>query len=305
MKIDPSHLEKLTPDQLRSAEVALVHGSDVGLTAEVSNALIEKLDIAKDDPFHFVEVDEDTFKANPASLSDEMDALSFDGGHRVVYMRLSQERIATQVNAHLEKRTESSGQNTVMLLIKSVPLKATNPLRKRLEKTKSALALNCEPDNTANLKTVIQQTLHKEGLTIQNDALSVLLEEFGDDRAYTRNELEKLALLKSGSKDPITLEDVSSVIAVQNNATLFEIARAVTARDPQKVEALLNKAFAQGESPVAIVRTVLRFMERQKGPARGGADPISILYETEKRLKSTNYPDIAVCRQALAKLSHR
>ncbi len=302
MKLSPDHIEKLTDGQLSSTLIALVHGSDVGLVAETAKGVLDRLGVSKQDPFHYNELEEDTFKSRPASLMEELETLSFDGGKRLVLLRASQERTATLINTQLDK-LETSDNPPVLLLIKSVPLKANNPLRKTAEKAKNMIAFSCEPDNAASLKSVIQQTLHQEGLTIQSDALSTLLEEFGDDRAYTRNELEKLILFKSGDKSPITLEEVSELTAAQNNATLFEIAKAVTGKKPQQVEKLLNKAFVQGESPVGIVRTVLRFVERTKPPVSGAI--FSALYEAERQLKSTSYPDVAICRQTLIRIAKR
>src|SRR6266704_1184452 len=69
-------------------------------------------------------------------------------------------------------------------------------------------------------------------LTLAPDAADLLLKAVGNDLATLSRELEKLASLDTGSgtSRPVTVEDVSSLVGVRRNETIFDLVGTALAR---------------------------------------------------------------------------
>jgi DNA polymerase III subunit delta len=118
------------------------------------------------------------------------------------------------------------------------------------------------------------------GLTLAADATELLLKAVGNDLSTLSRELEKLASLTGGAGGrPVTADDVSNLVGVRRDETVFDLVEAAlerrVARAAQLVESVLEQAGMSGVKIVSLlgthlVGTALARAERDRGvlPAR-------------------------------------
>src|SRR5262249_11433681 len=111
------------------------------------------------------------------------------------------------------------------------------------------------------LAVVIRETLAAHRVTTSRDASQFLVEHLSGDRLLTRSKLEKLALYV-GEGRRIELEDTRLSISNTAALELDDAVMATAERDTAQVERVLGRVFQQGESPVSIIRALLRHLHR-------------------------------------------
>src|SRR5262249_56456250 len=120
------------------------------------------------------------------------------------------------------------------------------------------------PDARGERALVIRETLATHGVTASRDAGQFLVERLGGDRLLTRSELEKLVLY-AGEGGRVELDDARLAISDTAALELDDAVLAAAEGEPARVERVLGRVFQQGESPVSIVRALLRHMQRLHG----------------------------------------
>ncbi len=112
------------------------------------------------------------------------------------------------------------------------------------------------------------------GLTLASDATELLLKAVGNDLSTLSRELEKLASLTAGGGRSVTADDVSNLVGVRRDETVFDLVEAAlerrVARAAQLVEPVLEQAGMSGVKIVSLlgthlVGTALARAERDRG----------------------------------------
>ena len=98
-------------------------------------------------------------------------------------------------------------------------------------------------------------------MTASRDAGQFLVEHLGGDRQLTRSELEKLALY-AGDGGRVELEDARLSISDSAALELDDAVMAAAEGDAPRLERVLGRVFQEGESPVSIIRALLRHLHR-------------------------------------------
>ncbi|MGB0681334.1 MAG: DNA polymerase III subunit delta [Magnetovibrionaceae bacterium] len=317
--------------------VVLVYGPDQGLVKERGDHLGRTVLDDLSDPFRVADLKPEDLKKDPARLDDEARAMSFGGGRRLIRVRG-----ATDGTGEAVKNLLAGDGFDALVVIEAGDLPARSALRKLVEGNDRAAALPCYVDGGRDLETVIRETLQAEGLTVSREALGYLLENLGSDRLVSRGELIKLALYKGGGAAPekeISLADAQAVIGDNGLTTLDDLCHAIGLGDLAKLDHSLERAFNEGQAPVAILRATQRHFQRlfqvsqamgrgqNAEQAVGGLRPpvffkwksafqaqanrwseaglkraLSILTEAEIDAKTTGLPDQALCARALMRI---
>src|SRR4029077_4625916 len=129
------------------------------------------------------------------------------------------------------------------------------------EAARDAVAIGCYPDTARERGTVIADALRAHRITASNDATQYLVEHLGNDRRVTRSELEKLALY-TGEGGRVELEDAQRSVGDSAAIERDDAILAAAEGDAITVDRVLGKVFQEGESPVAVIRAMLRHLHR-------------------------------------------
>ena len=134
-----------------------------------------------------------------------------------------------------------------------------------------------EPLSPERVPRWVQHRAGLLGLTLEADAVTLLLDEVGNDLSTLSRELEKLASLAADTHRPATAADVTGLVGVRQGETVYDLVEAALARRvpraAQLVERVLEQAGMSGVKIVSLlgthlVGTALARAERDRGARR-------------------------------------
>ena len=256
MKITARNADAFSKNPTADARVVLVHGRDSGLICErVRNLALSIVPDLKD-PFQVSELTGPDIKNDPACLADESAAQSLMGGRRVVLVRIGAEDISGALKQVLEMANMDA-----LVVLEANDLAATSPVRKLIENHEHGASLACYEDSRATLRSLVLEMSQAAGIVFRRDALDYIFEHLGSDRLVSRREIEKL-IIYAGSKSEVSLEDAMAVIGDSGALSIEQIIYAVGSGNRQALETGLQRATAEGISPVVLVRAAQRHFQR-------------------------------------------
>lgn len=329
MKLDPRRAAAALADP-GPFRAVLLHGDDAGLVRERAEALVRAvLGGAMDDPFRLAELNREE-AAKPGALAGEVAALAMTGGRRVVRLREATDAHAAALKDALATPGEA------LAVLEGGELGKASKLRLLAEAAPEVAVIACYRERGEELAATLGRMLREEGVQADPSALSWLATRLGEDRMQTRREVEKLALYV-GAGGRVDEEAALACGPEGATADLDAALMAATAGEADAADRALAAAFAEGASPVTVLRAALRHVQRLHEAAVAGGDagvlrpPVffrhkaafdrglrlwspaaleaagAALLEAEKRTKTTAFrdADTALARAALAAIARQ
>ncbi len=295
----------------KGIRIFLLYGPDAGLVSERADTLATKFGVALSDPFALIRMDADN-AAEPGRLMDEAGTIGMFGGARLIRISGSTRRnLAEAVRPVMDYPPVDC-----WIIIEAGDLKKDSALRKIAERSKSAMAIPCYPDDDRALDRLITAQMQSAGLSIDTEARQMLRSSIGGDRRTSRNEIEKLCLYCQG-RGRVTATDVAAIIGDTAALAMDDVIDAVVTGSVVNFEERLARLIATGTSPDMIVLAALRQfqalhlvrykMEAQRVPADQAVaalrPPLHFSRKDNfvKALRLWNMPAI---NRALARLDH-
>ncbi|WP_169566593.1 DNA polymerase III subunit delta [Sneathiella limimaris] len=320
-----------SPD--KSLRVFLFYGQDDGLVRESGKKIALTVLDSLDDPFAYSELDATQLEGDPARIRDEIEAISMMGGERVVRLRAVSNTHAKMIQATLD----ADFSNT-LFIIEAGDLKKTAALVKSIGALKFGVTMACYHDRAQDIGSLITEVLGKAQITASPDVQEYLRSSLGNDRAISRQELDKLVLYKGKDKTPLLLEEVRQVIGDSSAESVFDVLDATLLGNLAGLEKSIDKAFFAGESPITFLRLLQGQIKqlhkaaalKEKGnplniavkkagiapfnqnkaqsqignrPSLHFAKCLEIILQAEIECKKTGAPAETLCRRALMRVS--
>ncbi len=233
--------------------VVLVYGPDAGLVHERVDTLIRASIDDPNDPFALARIESEELSANPGRLADEANTVPLFGGRRAVLLRVnSRHNILPSVEAVLD-----TPPRDCRVIIEAGELRKNAPLRALCEKSTSAAALPCYPDNDRDVARLIDEEMRAANLTLSAEARHALTALLGGDRLASRSEIRKLVLYAQG-KNRIELDDIAAVVSDAAALSLDGVVDATFAGKTPEVETEFGRARGEGLAAGTIVSAALR-----------------------------------------------
>jgi DNA polymerase III subunit delta len=256
VKLPPGRIAEFLRQAPAQFHAALFYGPDGGLVRERADRLTMAICPDLKDPFRIADLSGGSLAADPARLADELAALSLIGGRRVVRLREVGDGLTSLLGAAL-----TAWRGDSLLVIEAGDLAPRSSLRKLCEETPTVATVPCYADTGRDLADVVRETLGAHRISVGGEALSYLIAHLGNDRLVTRSELEKLALY-AGDGGRIELSDAVACVGDSTALSLEELVYAVADGDAVKLEAVLTRCLQEGQSPIGILRAVMRHFQR-------------------------------------------
>jgi DNA polymerase III subunit delta len=256
MKIAPARLAAFLQRPDPAIRAVLLYGPDAGLVRERADTLARTVCPDLSDPFRIADLNGAMLFADPARLADEAAQLSLTGGRRIVRVRGAADGLARLFAGFLE---DPPGE--ALVVTEANELSAGSALRRAFEGSPRAAAIGCYPDAPRDRAGVIRDSLAAHHVAASRDAMQYLVEHLGGDRLLTRSELDKLALY-AGDGGRVELEDALLSIGDSAALDLDDAVMAAAEGDAALLERVLGRVFQEGESPVSVVRALLRHLQR-------------------------------------------
>ena len=326
----PRQVEGFLRRPAPEVRAVLLYGPDAGLVRERADALARTVCPDLADPFRIADLAAAALAADPARLGDEAAQISLMGGRRVVRVREAGDALTK-----LFERFLADPAGDALVVVEAGELPARSALRRAFEQAPAGAAIGCYPDSARDLAAVIREALAEHRVNASRDAVDFLVAHLGGDRLLTRAELEKLTLY-AGDGGRLGLDEVRAVVADSAALSLDDAILAAAEGDAAALDRALARVFQEGESPVAVIRALLRHLQRlhlltarvaagasPDEAIRGARPPIFFkeqdsfrrqlqrwgdrrlrralarAAEAEFRMKQTGLPAETICREAL------
>lgn len=258
MKLKPARIEAFLQKPDPAVATVLLYGPDAGLVGERGRRLARRIVEELADPFRVTELSADELRTDPGRLVEEAQALCFLGGRRLVRVRDAADGINAAVR-QLLALTDQAG----FVILEAGDLGAASSLRRAVEEARTAMAVPCYREEGRDLAATVRALLAEEGIAAEPDAMALLLESLGSDRALTRSEIGKLALyLADRPGVRATVADVMAVVGDSSALSLDDAVHAALLGDAVGLERALDRLFAAGEAPLRLLRVAAQFVMR-------------------------------------------
>jgi len=234
----------------------LLYGPDAGLVRERAETVARAVCPDLRDAFRVADLSGATLVTDPARLGDEAAQISLMGGRRVVRVREPADTLAPLFGRFL-----SDTPGDALVVVEAGDLPGRSALRRVFDDAPRGAAIGCYPDNARDLTAVIREAFAAHHIAAGRDVVEFLVEHLGGDRLLTRAELEKLTLY-AGDGGRLELQDARAVIADGAALSLEDAVLAAAEGDPAALDRALARVFQEGESPVSVIRALLRHLQR-------------------------------------------
>ncbi|MBV8795407.1 MAG: DNA polymerase III subunit delta [Hyphomicrobiales bacterium] len=231
----------------------LVHGLDEGLAHERVKAIIRSRIGDDTDPMRLVRLEGDAVARDPGALADEAYAISMFGGERAIWIDAQGRDLMPALEPLFARPLTDC-----TIVVKAGQLKKGTGLRAAFEASAARASIECYPDDSSTLESLIDAEARAAGLTIAPDARAALAHMVGADRRTTRGEIAKLMLYARGRSE-ITAEDVEAIVADAAPSNLDQVVDDALLGDLPAVEASLSRFFHEGgDADYLMIRLVAR-----------------------------------------------
>ncbi|WP_373235770.1 DNA polymerase III subunit delta [Cohaesibacter celericrescens] len=234
----------------------LIYGQDTGLITERAKRLAEQILKDNSDPFAALRLDSSEIASDPLRLADEANTIPLFGGNRVITIQMTGNK---SIQPALDP-VLSSPPDDAFIIIKAGDLKKTAALRKSIEKAHSAVALPCYVDAREALNGIIDEETTLAGLSISNEARTMLLENLGANRMASRAEVQKLCLYAM-HEGQITEKDIEDIVGDASSHQIDMIIDSAALGKIDDLDRQLEQMMGSGQNPSVIGSASLRHFQ--------------------------------------------
>ena len=247
--------------------VILVYGPDKGLVSERAQIMAKSTGTDLSDPFSTFRIDADDAAADPTRIASEAHTVSMFGGKRLIWVRgQTQKNLANAIQLVLDLPPTDS-----IVLLEAGDLKKSAPLRSRIEKSSSGIALPCYQDQAAAIDRMITEELSLAGLKLDNDARLVLKQNLGADRLASRAEVRKLCLYALDQSE-IGIDDVRAIVGDASSFAIDEVVDAVATGNVSVMEDVFQRLMARGIAVFQIIMALILFRQAKSKVIKSAYD---------------------------------
>jgi len=211
----------------------------------------------------------------PEALIDEIQTVSMFNDQKIIIIEQPIDK-----NIELFEEAFTALPDHTLIIILASNLTKTSKIRKFFENSEQYFSCaNYEDDFRSNSQQIqnLEKSINK---TLNRDIKNYLNQNLSSDRMISKNEIEKLILLYAENNQIPELENIKLIFNDNPDLGLNKISQLAFSGQPKKVSINLNKIFAEGVSPVAIIRVMLNYVLR--------------IQTTQIALKKTNDFDSAI-----------
>jgi DNA polymerase III subunit delta len=256
VKLPAGRIESFLRRPDPETRAVLLYGPDTGLARERADALARSICPDLRDPFRVADLTASALAGDPARLADEAAQIGLMGGRRVVRVREAGDTLAPLFTRFLADTVADA-----LVIAEAGDLPARSALRRVFDDAPRGAAIGCYPDSARDLAQVIRDAFAAHRIGASRDATDFLVQHLGEDRLLTRAELEKLTLY-AGDGGHIELDEARAVIADSAALSLDDALLAAAEGEAAALDRALARVFQEGESPVTVIRALLRHLQR-------------------------------------------
>jgi len=256
MKIGAREIKAFLSAPDKNAVAVLFYGPDTGLARERAQDVIKLLLGEKHDALSVFDVAESRLLTDPATLTDELTAVSLMADKRVILIRDAGDKL-TKI---LEAASEHFNRD-VYVVVLADELASRSSLRAWFEKAPNAAAIACYHDEARDIGELIRDTFSKAGISTSGEVIQYLVSQLGNDRYVTRQELEKVQLYV-GDEKHLSMEAAKQLTDYNRDTEMDDAINALADKNLAGLDRALTGLMNEGVSNIAYLRSLSRYFLR-------------------------------------------
>lgn len=244
---------------------AVIYGRDLGVVRERAAQLARAVTEDPEDPFNVAVLTEGDLSGDDARLEAELAAQSLMGGRRLVRLRLSGERAASEKLAveALGRLLAGDLNPEAFFLVEAGALGRDSGLRRAAEKAEACAVIPCYEDEVGDVARMTREALAKDGVSLTAEGLALFVGRLPHERGVARREIERLALyLGPGSGAVAGPKELEAFLGVEPEASLAGAASDAFGGRLAEAQAGLRRAAQEGLSGPGAVRAIGQHLAR-------------------------------------------
>jgi DNA polymerase III subunit delta len=250
----------------------MLSGPDGGVLRRLGQAVAQRH--IKDNPnLELKRFSEDDLRADPGCVEEAISSASLFGGAAIAHVRVSGEKDAAGLATMLDRVDKGGPQPEGVLILDIGDVSKASKSRKMFEDSRHAWSLQLYDSTRDDLAAVARQEANAAGVTLDLDALGLILDNGAQDTDSIAAEVSKLAQY-AGKGGTIDLAAIEAVGSGGREAGLDEAIDAAFGGNPALMATRLEQAFASGANSVALTNAIGRrirvLLQVQAGIASGG-----------------------------------
>jgi len=250
MKLKPTDLQRLFTEKFEHQFGILIFGQDRGMIVEYFMNISKSFGNDDENNMAVIDLTPEQIKDDASTLFSEAVAPSFFGDRKLIRIKDASDSIATTIEELIQHEPHS------FLVITAENLKPTSKLRKLFEKERKLLALACYTDTQRDLTAIISETFRNEEIKAPFDAINYIAGNLGENRAQTRQELEKL-ILYAGPSKTLSFEDAKKCLSSGKATDLQDFVMACGEGRTDDMLFSYDKLISEGMVSIGFIRALI------------------------------------------------
>ena len=232
----------------QNINAVLLHGNDLGMISEYGAKIAGQVAPDIDDVFSVTHLSGEQVSGDPALIGDSARSIAMTAERRLVWVRGKGTELLSSC-----KTAFSQSFNSAFIVVEATDTTSRHALVKLFENADHAAAVGCYADSAADLGAVLKEITTRDGISIDLDAATLVIQRLGSDRAASRQEMEKLALL-AGPSGSLGYDDVAAALGDSGALTTTDIAMAAADGQIDRLQHGLEKAWSESQNAVMVLR---------------------------------------------------
>ena len=262
MKIAPRQASSFLASIPPNIRALLLHGNDLGLISERARKVASSFSDDLDDVFSVTRLEGEQLASDTGALGDAAEAIAMTAPCRLVLVKGRGTEMLAACKIALTRQLDSA-----FVIIEATDTTTRHALVKLFETADNAAALGCYVDGAADIGALLREIMSRDQITISEDAAALVVARLGSDRALSRQEVEKLALM-AGPGGRLGYEDVSLALGDSASLAITDIATAAAEGQIDALQQAVGKAWSEQQASVMVLRGCQGYFKQMLAAAR-------------------------------------
>jgi len=248
MKVAPRQISSFLTKPPVEINAVLFHGNDLGLISERARQFATLFSDNLDDVFSVTRLSGDMLSGEAGLIADSAAAIPAFGDRRLVLVKGRGTELLEAAKLALAKPLPDT-----LIIIEASDTTTKHAIVKLFETSKTAASIGCYADGVGDIRRLATQIFAANKVTAGAEAYEIIAERLSGDRASSRSEIEKLALL-AGPGGRLEAEDVRGALGDSALLAIDDIADALASGAVARLQQALQKAWYEDTNAVMIIR---------------------------------------------------
>ena len=248
MKVAPRQIDNFLSKPPAEITAVLFHGNDLGMISERAKQFAHLFSDTLDDVFSVTYLTGDMLSGDAGLIADSAATIPVSGDRRLVLVKGRGTELLEACKLSLAKPLADT-----IIVVEASETTTKHAIVKLFENSKTAASIGCYADNIDNIRVLAKSMFAADQVTVSRDALDIIVKRLGGDRASSRSEIAKLALM-AGPGGKLDADDVLIALGDSGLLAIDDIADALASGTVGCLQQALQKAWYEDTNAVVVIR---------------------------------------------------